>query len=506
MTNEEFREIAKQIPPSHPHMEWSFRMDCIRNHFMIYDGKKNRCVCTTCGYEFDIAPGEYSHMHGQRDICPCCETESICMSAGRGRRCYEERHRVLSFASDGKNLWMVMNNVIVRFDDFGIAQLYRQIVEVFKVSADEQKHWRYKDGWFSYPPYWEELKSYNPAPLPANPYMPSKYDAHIFTEGFDEILSNSDCRYLAGDELKNELQWFEVVRWISLQMKYPALELLRKGGFKNLASNRLKGLNHEGAINVRGKTIEKALRLPAKWVKALRRSGRGDVMTPEILKAFQRADDKTKQAAIENYDAFAEYVRSYRHGEYYLTITKHTTIEKYLKYMGKQKRQDPTWYCDYLQNANALGWDLSRKQILFPPDIIEAHDRASEARQAEMNAKRDIEIRKHAVEIDYQINDLMALCAMSQGELNKESKFLNHCVRTYGEKVAEGRTLIYFIRKLEDPQTPYYTLEIDPRKGNVVQCRGLRNCSMTEEAKEFRDGFEKAFKKKIMEGMKCQTT
>ena len=223
MTNEEFREIAKQIPPSHPHMEWSFRMDCIRNHFMIYDGKKNRCVCTTCGYEFDIAPGEYSHMHGQRDICPCCETESICMSAGRGRRCYEERHRVLSFASDGKNLWMVMNNVVVRFDDFGIAQLYRQIVEVFKVSADEQKHWRYKDGWFSYPPYWEELKSYNPAPLPANPYMPSKYDAHIFTEGFDEILANSDCRYLAGDELKNELQWFEVVRWISLQMKYPAL-------------------------------------------------------------------------------------------------------------------------------------------------------------------------------------------------------------------------------------------------------------------------------------------
>ena len=35
MTNEEFREIAKQIPPSHPNMEWSFRMDCIRNHFMM---------------------------------------------------------------------------------------------------------------------------------------------------------------------------------------------------------------------------------------------------------------------------------------------------------------------------------------------------------------------------------------------------------------------------------------------------------------------------------------
>lgn len=497
MTIEEFKEIAKQIPPSHPDTEWSFRVDCIRNHFLLYDGKKNKCICTTCGYEFDIAPREYSHMHGLLDECPCCGAEAICLSASRGRGCYEERHRVLTFASDGKSLWMVTNNVLVKFEEFGTAQIYRQMIDVFRINAEEQRHWRYKgEGWL-YPAWWEELKSFNPAPLPHAPYWPSKYYEHIFTADIDEIMKNSDCRYLAGEDLMKRMQWMDVTRWISLQMKYPALELLRKGGFENLAANRLNGSNYQNAINIRAKSIEKALRLPGKWVKALRRTGIGKKLTPAELKAFQRANDETRQAAIDNWEAFSNLINAYRYDEYKMLITKYMTIDRYLRYMGKQKRSDPTWYCDYLKNAYVLGWDLQRKRILFPDDLIAAHDEASNMREMEKNAERDKLIRMHAIDINYEANGLIALCAMSQGELNNESRFLNHCVRTYGERVAEGRTLIYFVRKKDDRSSPYYTLEISPRDGHVVQCRGDHNCSMTEEVKEFRDGFEKAFKKMI---------
>ena len=506
MTTKEIEKIlSEQLPPAHPDTEQYFRDCCISNHLLIYDGKRNKAVCTSCGAEWDIYPGEYSRLHGLNMQCPECGEMTICVSAGRGRAKYEELHRLMTFASDGKSLWIVQTDILVKFERFERAQLYGCTCEVFRINSDEQKHWRYHEGFWSGSAYWEELKSFNPAPLPCCMYYASKWNQHIFAGGIEDILANSDCRYLVGEDLHKQLDQPSVATWIALQMKYPALELLRKGGFGNLADSRLHGNNFEGAINVRGKTIEKALRLPAGWVKALRRSGKSDALTTRVLKAFQKLDDNTRQTAIENYDAFVEYVNDYRHGEHYLTITKYTTIEKYLRYMGKQNRVDPTWYCDYLQNASALGWDLSRKRILFPPDLLEAHDRAAEARSIEMNAKRDFAIRKHAVEIDYQINGLVALCAMSQGELNKESKFLNHCVRTYGEKVAEGRALIYFIRKAEDLHTPYYTLEIDPRKGDVVQCRGNRNCSMTAEVKEFRDGFEKTFKK-IMEGTKtCQT-
>ena len=42
--------------------------------------------------------------------------------------------------------------------------------------------------------------------------------------------------------------------------------------------------------------------------------------------------------------------------------------------------------------------------------------------------------------------------------------------------------MIFFIRRKEEPEKPYYTLEWH---GKVVQCRGSHNCDMTPEVKAF---------------------
>lgn len=499
MTVEEFREIAMQIPPSHPDTERSFRDECIIHKLLIYDGKKNKAVCTNCGYEWDIAPREYSRMHGLKDVCPCCEEELVCVSAGRGLRSYEEQHRLMTFASDGKNLWIVQNDVLVSFVEFGEAQIYRSMSEVFKISADEQRHWRYSEGWWGSVARWDELKTFNPAPLPHAMYYASKWSQHIFREGFEEILQNSDCRFLAGEDLEKALGWPSVATWIALQMRYPALELLRKGGYDKLARHRLTGYgNYQNAINIRGTSIEKALRLPKKWTKALRKAGISEEMTAKELKAFQRLDDKMKRWAIENWKAWAAIVGNYRGDEHMTMITKYTTIEKYLNYMTEQGRSDPSFYVDYLENASALGWDLRRKQILFPEDLKDAHDKAADLRDMEKNAAKNAKMAAHAIDVDYSVNNLVAICAKSQSDLNHESGELHHCVRTYGDRVADGRTLIYFVRAVDRIDIPFYTLEISPKDGTVVQCRGKSNCSMTPEVEEFRDGFEKTFKKMLM--------
>ena len=50
MAKEEFiRDVGSRIPPVHPDTEWYFREECIRGKFLLYDGKENKCVCTTCG-------------------------------------------------------------------------------------------------------------------------------------------------------------------------------------------------------------------------------------------------------------------------------------------------------------------------------------------------------------------------------------------------------------------------------------------------------------------------
>lgn len=62
---------------------------------------------------------------------------------------------------------------------------------------------------------------------------------------------------------------------------------------------------------------------------------------------------------------------------------------------------------------------------------------------------------------------------------------MHHCVWTYAERHAAGKTAIFFIRRTVEPRTPYYTLELDEKSLTVKQNRGLRNCGKTPEVQNF---------------------
>lgn len=65
---------------------------------------------------------------------------------------------------------------------------------------------------------------------------------------------------------------------------------------------------------------------------------------------------------------------------------------------------------------------------------------------------------------------------------------LDVCVGTYVQRVAEGKTKIFFVRKADAPDVPYFTMEY---QGKVVQCRGDHNCGMPPEVQAFVNVFEK---------------
>ena len=144
MTTQEIeRMFSEQIPPSHPDTERYFRDECIVNRLLIYDGRKNKAVCTSCGCEWDTYPGEYSRMHGLKDTCPECGETLICVSVGKGRAKYEELHRLMTFASDGKNLWIVQNDIFVHFLyrlKGPVAELHDPFVTKMNVACKKRSH------------------------------------------------------------------------------------------------------------------------------------------------------------------------------------------------------------------------------------------------------------------------------------------------------------------------------------------------------------------------------
>lgn len=143
---------------------------------------------------------------------------------------------------------------------------------------------------------------------------------------------------------------------------------------------------------------------------------------------------------------------------------------------------------DYWNMCEALGMDLSDKHVRFPRDLCLAHDQVMERQRERKNELLEEKFRERAETLEkfsFQWDGLIIRAASSQQELNEEGKQLHHCVGIYGEKHASGKSAIFFIRRVDEPENPFFTLELDEVKLEVLQNRGKCNCARTEEVKKF---------------------
>ncbi len=142
---------------------------------------------------------------------------------------------------------------------------------------------------------------------------------------------------------------------------------------------------------------------------------------------------------------------------------------------------------DYWRMAEALEWDMKDPDVKWPKNLQRAHDRvtaAYEDTKAEPLAKgvRDIYGKLRAY--IYVSGGIFIRPARSQKELNREGSMLHHCVGTYGEEHVKGKS-IFFVRRVAEPGKPWYTLQLDLNRLEVLQNRGLYNCKRTPEVIAF---------------------
>ena len=148
-----------------------------------------------------------------------------------------------------------------------------------------------------------------------------------------------------------------------------------------------------------------------------------------------------------------------------------------------------TDWMDYIHNARLLQYNLTDRAVMMPRNLKHAHDAAAEIVES-IDEKSGYRFPQIA-EQEEQYNRLYATAnhtlfiraPHNHQEIIDEGKDLQHCVATYAKRVAAGETVILFVRRRKEPDEPYYTLNIDPKDGHMIQCRGLRNCGMTDDVK-----------------------
>lgn len=185
-----------------------------------------------------------------------------------------------------------------------------------------------------------------------------------------------------------------------------------------------------------------------------------------------------------------------------LSLDKPKKIFKYLRNQARKKSYSTARdYADYIKECEKLGYDLKETSVLYPTDLATTHRRTAALVKIENSALVEQSIKDKYERLHKACewnNDKYAIVMpKSAEEIINEGAILNHCVGSYCERVANGKSIILFLRKIDDLDKPFYTLEIRPNmyKFDFVQCRGYRNSDPSKEIYDRVDNFLESYAK-----------
>lgn len=284
--------------------------------------------------------------------------------------------------------------------------------------------------------------------------------------------------------------------------KYPIVEKLVKSGFKLIADCIVKDYSLERSVNFRQTDLFKFLGINRAEAKEIINSGYK--CNPSFLNIYKFAKKEKLGWDISKINNSARYYGVNTLKE----IKKYSGINKVLTYFDKQEINEKDKYYftnwsniwfDYLKDCKKLEYNLRDKSILFPKNLEKAHQKTIKLIKYKADKELDEDIKKTAKKIEklkFEYKDLIIRPATTSEELIKEGEKLSHCVGGYTRRYAKGETYILFIRNKNNPDKPYYTIEIS-RKYTIVQVRGKSNKPANEEVKNFIDVYKKEVLEKL---------
>lgn len=165
-------------------------------------------------------------------------------------------------------------------------------------------------------------------------------------------------------------------------------------------------------------------------------------------------------------------------------------------------------YNDYFKAIKDLGLNLNDTKNIYPKNFKRMHDLRIdeyEAQKMVIDRKKRKKVYEafakegiKAAAFEIAQGELVIVSAKDISELKKEGNALRHCVGKmgYDVKMAEGRSWIMFVRQIKQPDTPFVTVEYDPKNHKILQAYGMHNSRPPENVQEFLEKWVKKNKKR----------
>ena len=284
---------------------------------------------------------------------------------------------------------------------------------------------------------------------------------------------------------------YRPVEYLKKWHKYRAIENLCKCGQSELVVEIIR-LAHRYSYSFSAeaeKYIDLSKRKPHEMLR-LTKGEFKEVRKNEISLTVERLNQWRKYQICTNSGSFYEYLKhleqfTHKGVDDALEFMKQWpdgTMDKLARYMEKQglHPREVKLLLDTREMAARLYADraLTREE-LWPQRLIDAHDRLSLMLEDRNNENLTVgfeRIREMYGHLEWTDGDLCIILPKANSDLVREGRTLRHCVGTYGEGHASGRSLIFFVRKYRRPERSYYTLNISMKgRPSEVQLHGYGN-------------------------------
>lgn len=464
--------------------------------YIFYDYHRSKKpmegYCTACKHTVKVANAK----HNTPGICPRCK-KSVTLKS-RGRRGYIFDRGTAQVIQRLSN-----NEFVLRIFKFYYAYRHE---DVPKISIYENARafisWgedRKPDAdWYYYSYNSGDLTPWKRGTRPVYNHWMDNFEAdscgYLYTRNLEEAFSDTPWKY---SQLKafylHTKEPMQIIPYLREYLRHPALEYLVKLRLYRLAQAAVYGEDSgyvigQNPLNMDGRNIGEVLGIGKQYLPLMQeininRATLG--LMKKLLAKSIPADNRLLSWCQENVITDAEELQR---------CLKHTTVHRLIRYLQEQSQADcflarvyyrstPETlafgiYKDYIRFCEELGYDLTDDFILYPRHLKEAHDRTSE-----MFNKRKAEITDQKIAAEYAglrkqycmtRYGLMIVPPKTAVEIVEEGHALHHCVGGYVSRVANKECVILFLRKKEEPDKPFYTIEI--RNGEVQQIRGYDNC------------------------------
>ncbi len=453
--------------------------------------KESTCYCTFCEQSGKIP--KHFGAHREQNYCPKCGNAAtvIDISHGFTGNVIESEANCVVFLSkpNDENLYISCYNLTLYFSKgellprIQIDETQRYVfAEKTAVRYGRDKIWKRVMLQFGYT-YNFTLSDWKVRSRVTEPVFRNQSFGRMYEPAYSLINTaaiNSTCmRYCALDMISDSIS---PMSYLMYYRKHPGIERFVKIGMHDIVK---KALSRYENIEINYKETEphKMLGLSREIFRAVR-SGQIDLWSLQTI---------AQHFPLASVSRLVEYHAIIRNQ--YSTLDRickltHTAPEQLLKYLIRQRKRYGehiciSYYDDYLHICREMGYDLTDNVVLFPRDITVAHDRVVSARTAilaEKERQKNIErtkrmqkLQKERKVLEFGFGDYIAILPKSCAEIVQEGAALRHCVAGYAERHAEGKLTIMFLRRVDEPDKPYYTIEISAHGYKIIQCRGYKN-------------------------------